>query len=214
MKDNRPIRNQTGQSAKREYFSEMGPDWDNIVGNDDERIRTLAGLLEMIKPNSGGVVVDVGCGSGVLIPLIEKYIGARGRIIAVDPAEGMIEAARKKHGHFGNVEFRVGLIEELDIPENHADLILCFAVFPHIDDKQAALRRFREILKPDGKLYIFHVSDTRTLNEFHSGLDAPVRDDLMPGRESLDRMLKEASFLLDTYIDRTGLNFVRALPEK
>ena len=214
MKDNRPIRKQTGQSAKREYFSEMGPDWDNIVGNDDERIRTLAGLLEMIKPGIGDVVLDVGCGNGVLIPLIEEYIGSQGRIIAVDPAEGMIEAARKKHGHFGNVKFLVGLIEELYILENHADLILCFAVFPHIDDKRTALRRFREILKPDGKLYIFHVSDTRTLNEFHSGLDAPVRDDLMPGRESLDRMLKEASFLLDTYIDRTGLNFVRALPEK
>jgi len=204
----------TCESAKREYFSEMGRDWDNIVGNDNERIRTLAGILEMINPDAGDVVVDVGCGNGVLIPLIEDYIGGDGRIIAVDSAGGMIETARKKHGHFGNVEFREGLIEEVDIPDNHADLVLCFAVFPHIDDQRAALRRFREILKPDGKLYIFHLNDTRSLNEFHSGLDAPVRGDRMPEREALDTMLREASFRMDTYIDRPGLNFVRALPEE
>lgn len=214
MKDSRRIKQQTDQSAKREYFSDMGHDWDNIVGNDDERIRELAAVLEMIEPADGDVVVDVGCGNGVLIPLIEPYIGSRGRIIAVDSADGMIETAKKKHGHFGNVEFRVGLIEEVDIPENHADLILCFAVFPHIDNQQEALRRFREILKPDGELYIFHVIDTRSLNEFHGGLDAPVRGDRMPEREQLSRMLESSSFQMKTYIDRPGLNFVRALPEK
>ncbi|MBD3425128.1 MAG: methyltransferase domain-containing protein [Candidatus Latescibacteria bacterium] len=212
MKNPRHNRAQSHQSPKTEYFSELGSDWDNIVGNDDERNRQLASVLEMIEPSEGDVVVDAGCGNGVLIPLIEPYIGSSGRIIAVDAAEGMIKTAEEKHGHFGNIDFRMGRIEDIDIPEDHADLMLCFAVFPHIDDQQAALRRFHQILKPDGELYIFHVIDTRSLNEFHGGLDAPVSGDRMPEREELNRMLKSSSFAMKTYIDRTGLNFVRALP--
>jgi len=202
------------ESQKTKYFSDMGRDWDSIVGNDKERIRELAAVIEMIEPAGGDVVIDVGCGNGVLIPLIEPYIGRRGRIIAVDAAAGMIETAEKKHGHYGNIDFRVGLIEDIDIPENHADLVICFAVFPHIDNQQAALQRFRKILKPDGALYIFHVIDTRSLNEFHGSLDAPVSGDRMPEREQLSRMLESSSFQMKTYIDRSGLNFVRALPEK
>jgi len=214
MKDSEHSRKDQCRSPKTEYFSDLGRDWDSVVGNDHERIRQLAGVLEMIEPGAGDVVVDVGCGNGVLIPLIESYIGRSGRIIAVDAAAGMIETARRKHRHFGNVDFRVGLIEEIDIPENHADLAICFAVFPHIDDKLKALRRFRKMLKPGGELYIFHVIDTRSLNEFHGGLDAPVSGDRMPLREELQRMLESSSFRMKTYIDRNGLNFVRALPEK
>ena len=214
MKNPQHVKHRGNESPKTQYFSDLGQDWDNIVGNNDERIRELADLLKIIGPADGDVVVDVGCGNGVLIPLIEPYIGGEGKIIAVDAAAGMIEAAERKHGHFGNIDFRVGLIEDIDIPENHADLILCFAVFPHIDDKEASLHRFREILKPDGELYIFHVIDTRSLNEFHGSLDAPVKQDRMPEREELSRMLENSSFHMDTYIDRTGLNLVRALPEK
>jgi demethylmenaquinone methyltransferase/2-methoxy-6-polyprenyl-1,4-benzoquinol methylase len=202
------------QSQKAEYFSGMGSDWDEIAGNDQERIRALEEVFTMIAPERNALVIDVGCGSGVLIPIIESYIGDGGRIIAVDSAPGMIEEARKKHARFENVDFRVGLIEEAELSGTGADMIICFAVFPHIDDKKAALERFREALKPGGTLYIFHVIDTRSLNEFHSGLDAPVSGDRMPEREELERLLGEGSFRIERYIDREGLNFVKAVAER
>jgi len=199
-------------SSKIEYFSGMGHDWDNIVGNDDERIRAIGDVFEMIQLHEGNLVLDVGSGNGVLLPIIESYIGNAGRIIAVDAAPGMIERAIQKHGHYGNITFMVGSVETVELPEKQVDAILCFAVFPHIDDQAAALRRFREIVKPGGALYIFHMSDTRSLNEFHGSLDAPVKGDHMPERHELEPMLIEASFTIEQYIDRTGLNFVKAVP--
>ncbi len=199
-------------SSKTDYFSEIGHDWDNIVGNDDERVRAIGEVFHMIDMAQNNTVLDVGCGNGVLIPIIQSYIGNNGKIIAVDAAAGMIETAKKKHEHFGNIQFRVDSIETIDLPENHVDIILCFAVFPHIDHKEDALKRFHEILKPDGALYIFHMSDTRSLNDFHGALDAPVRGDLMPERDELETMLNTASFTMDSYIDKEGLNFVKAIP--
>lgn len=199
-------------SSKIDYFSGMGHDWDNIVGNDDERIQAITEVFEMIDLHEGSLVLDVGTGNGVLLPIIESYAGPRGKIFAVDAAPGMIERAIQKHGHYGNITFMVGSVETVELPEKQVDVILCFAVFPHIDDKAAALRRFSKILKPGGALYIFHMSDTRSLNEFHGSLDAPVKGDHMPERDELETMLLEASFTLDQYIDRTGLNFVKAVP--
>ncbi len=199
-------------SSKTDYFSEIGHDWDNIVGNDDDRVRAIGEVFHMIDMAQNNTVLDVGCGNGVLIPIIQPYIGNNGKIIAVDAAAGMIETAKKKHAHFGNIQFRVGSVETIDLPENHVDVVLCFAVFPHIDNKEAALARFYEILKPGGALYIFHMSDTRSLNDFHDALDAPVSGDHMPERDELETMLKKASFTMDRYIDKEGLNFVKAIP--
>ncbi len=199
-------------AEKIHYFNDLGPHWDETVGNDKSKIGKLSDICKMIPLTPGNTVLDVGCGNGILFRIIEEKIGSEGSIHAVDPAESMIDRARLLHRDYQNITYSVGLIEEVYLSINDFDAILCFSVFPHLEDKREALRVMRKLLKKEGKIYIFHLSDTRTLNAFHSSLDAPVKHDYLPDREEMIEILRETGFSLVRYIDGPDLNFIEIAP--
>jgi demethylmenaquinone methyltransferase/2-methoxy-6-polyprenyl-1,4-benzoquinol methylase len=198
---------------KIQYFNTLSKNWDEVVGNDENRIQKIKNIFEMIDITSGACVMDVGCGTGVLFPIIEDYIGSQGTLIAVDTSDKMIEEAKKRYKRFANIHYIVAPLEEITLLDKSIDVVLCFAVFPHIEDKLTALKKCHDCLKNNGSLYIFHLSDTKTLNEFHHNLNAPVSRDYMPYREELDTMLKDAGFIMKRYIDQPELNFIHAIAE-
>lgn len=192
------------------YFNNLSANWDEVVGNDQARIQKLRNVFSMINIRRGDTVMDVGCGTGVLFTMIQEKIGTQGTLIAVDTSEKMIEEAKKRYADFNNIQYIIGPLEEIQLPDKSINVILCFAVFPHIEDKLMALKKCHNFLTDDGSLYIFHLSDTKSLNEFHHNLNAPVNRDYMPVREELDEMLKKTGFTLIQYIDQPELNFVHA----
>ena len=155
---------------KIEYFNELGPSWNERVGNDELRIELLREVFTMISQKEGDTVLDVGCGNGVLFNLIEEGIGATGRLHALDMAEEMVGRAKNLHPHYRNISYHVGLIEDITLPRNSFDVIFCFAVFPHIEDKSGALKAMRKLIKDTGKLYIFHLAAYLTRKSKHSTL--------------------------------------------
>ncbi len=195
---------------KIQYFNSLSTSWDKIVGNDASRLQKIKILFEMMHIGKGDCVLDAGCGTGVLFPIIQEYIGQDGTLIAVDTSDKMIEEAKERYKHFSNIQYIISALEDVHIPENSIDVILCFAVFPHIEDKLQALKKCKECLKHNGSLYIFHLSDTKSLNDFHHNLNAPVRRDYMPYRDELEKMLSQAGFTLKQYIDQPELNFIYA----
>jgi 2-polyprenyl-3-methyl-5-hydroxy-6-metoxy-1,4-benzoquinol methylase len=197
---------------KIEYFNELGPSWNERVGNDELRLEMLREVFTMISLEEGDTVLDVGCGNGVLFNLTEERIGPEGHIHALDLAAAMIDRAKRLHPHYRNISYHVGLIEDITLPENSFDVILCFAVFPHIEDKLHALKVMRKLITDTGKLYIFHLSDTHTLNDFHGNLNAPVSRDHMPEEEEMHELLRDADFRIVQYRDHTGLNFIEIAP--
>jgi len=196
------------RAVKAEYFHGLAIDWDEKVGNNGARRDKLRRVFEMIGIRRGDRVLDVGCGTGVLLRFIEEKTGPEGRILAIDPAAGMIERARELHRVFGNIEYRVDFVEDAALPDGGFDVALCYAVLPHMDDIPRSLGALFRSLAPGGLLYIFHPDETRTLNEFHSRLDAPVKHDILPEEAALRTLLEDAGFRVIRYIDEPGLNFV------
>ncbi len=199
-------------AEKIRYFDGLAPRWDETVGNDQARRDRIDEVFTMIDIGSGASVLDIGCGNGVLFRTILGRIGPGGSLVALDPSPMMIARAKELHPDIKNIEYVTGLVEDAGFPDGSFDTILCFAVLPHLASIPKGLEAMRRALKPAGLLYIFHLDDTATLNRFHSGMNAPVKHDMLPEEDELKKVLAESGFSVDTYIDRPGLNFVRCAP--
>lgn len=99
---------------------------DLVVGSATFRPSTISTLLaDVLHVEPGSVVVDVGCGSGIL-SIIAAKLGAS-RVFGVDAAEGTVEVATANavtHGVADRVEFAEGdMFDALD-PDIEADVII------------------------------------------------------------------------------------------
>lgn len=106
-----------------------------------------------VDPRPGQIILDVGCGSGVLASRLAKHEGTK--IIGVDGNRRAWDFATG-HWKLPNLEFRHGLVDELDIPSASADAIAFLEVIEHISEAQglAVLKTFHRILKPGGRAVI------------------------------------------------------------
>jgi ubiquinone/menaquinone biosynthesis C-methylase UbiE len=121
--------------------------------------------IEFARIAPGEHVLDVGCGTGALTLLAKKHTGSTGQVCGLDAAPEMIEVARHKAARQqADVDFRVGVIEQLPYPDGSFDAVLSSLMMHHLpaDLKPLALAEIRRVLrrpdavsgKPNGRLVI------------------------------------------------------------
>jgi ubiquinone/menaquinone biosynthesis C-methylase UbiE len=81
-----------------------------------EPVRARA--IELLRISSGDTVLDIGCGTGLSFPAVEKQIGATGSIIGIEQSPDMIDLARKRAIESGweNVTLISSAVEDARIP--------------------------------------------------------------------------------------------------
>src|SRR5215472_537271 len=75
----------------RAFFSYRAATWDTKFGDD---LPGYAAAIAEAGIARGGVVIDVGCGTGRALPPLRRAVGADGAVVAVDLTPEMLAAAR------------------------------------------------------------------------------------------------------------------------
>lgn len=99
-------------------------------------------------------ILDVGCGTGNLTLLVAGNLVSPGSITGIDAAPRMIHIARKKAEQRAvQAEFRTGVSEALDFPDDYFDIVVNSMFTHHIDTelKRISFAEMYRVLKPGGR---------------------------------------------------------------
>ncbi len=111
-------------------------------------------LIARLKPARGMKILDIATGTGVVAMAAAQAVGAAGRVVGIDLAEGMLEQAEKKLRQFGidNIDLHSMDAMRLDFRSAYFDSAVCSYGLFFLPDMQAAVREWRRVLKPTGSL--------------------------------------------------------------
>ena len=133
----------------------------------------------------GATVVDLGAGVGYFTWRLAKQVGPRGKVIAVDIQEGMLELLRENLEARGvtNTEIVLGSPENPRLPLGEVDLVLLVDVYHELAHPAQTMEHVRRSLKPGGRVAIIEYrkeDPSIPISPLHKMTVAEVRSELEP----------------------------------
>ena len=166
-----------------EFFDSLAETWDEHLVIDEEIIRKI---LDNVGVKEGDRILDVACGTGVLIPFyLERGASF---VTAIDISPRMCEIAGKK-----NENEKVKIICDdvfLHPFEESYDRIVIYNAFPHFDDPEGLIRILSDLLKENGTLTVAHgMSREKVLLHHRDVMDVSR---ILPEIADLGKMMEES----------------------
>ena len=156
----------TGRALARR----LGYDEDVVARMPESAIEAFAGVGNPFSQgalNGGERVVDLGSGGGFDCFVAAEQVRPEGRVVGVDMTDEMLQRAQTAAAGMGlgNVEFRKGIIEDLPVENDWADVVISNGVINLCADKRHVLNEVIRVLRPGGRLQFADIATGRTVPE-------------------------------------------------
>lgn len=177
------------------FFDHMASHWDADMIRSDEIIATI---LDNAQVRPGAAILDVACGTGVLIPdYLQRDVAT---VTAIDISPEMVKVARGKFPQ-ENVTILCGDVETAEI-DCKFDCIMVYNAFPHFPDPENLIRKLSRMLVPGGTLTIAHGMSRAAIDSHHKGHASKVSLGLMHEDDLAAMMEKYLPVIVKISTDR------------
>jgi SAM-dependent methyltransferase len=178
----------------RAFFAPRAAGWDDRFGDDGPAYQRAVAELHL---PAGGVVLDVGCGTGRALPFLRSSVGRSGTVVGIDATPEMLEAGRGR-GRSDDGCLIQGDARALPLVDGAADAVFAAGLLPHLTDPREGLRELARVCRADGALAVFHPVGRATLAARHGSV--PSDDDVLSGAR-LPALLADTGWRLLTLDD-------------
>lgn len=109
-------------------------------------------LIRKAALSNGEQVLDAACGTGIIARLAFDQVGDNGTVTGIDVNPGMLAVARSVAPEGAAIEWHKASLESMPFPDEQFDVVICQLGLQFVENKRAALREMRRVLKPGGRL--------------------------------------------------------------
>jgi len=133
------------------FFHRLGKRWDELRESAFGQAFAVEAFAALLPRE--WTVADIGTGTGFLLPTLADNFQ---RVIAVEPAETMLECARQRVAECGSttVTFHAGDLDHLPIDNDTCDLAIACLVLHHVSEPSQALAEMHRVVRPGGRILV------------------------------------------------------------
>lgn len=164
-----------------DFFDRLAPEWDNGLNKDSKIINII---LDNAEVKEGCAVLDVACGTGVLISdYFDRNVSS---VTGIDISPQMLKLAEQK---FPQAEFICADAQKTEFDKKF-DCIMIFNAFPHFPNPEGLIKHLAKFLTPNGTLTVAHDMSRDSINKHHEGTASRVSIGL-PTADTLAEIFSE-----------------------
>jgi len=154
----------------------------------------LEQIVAAARIEENDVVLDAGAGTGILIPIIQRY-GPK-KVYACDLSETMLEHLKRQYPF---VQIIIADIRDVALPEKSINIVFLNACFPNIVDKENSLVNISRMMIPKGRIVISHPLGKSFVKTIRHRSPFPLDD--FPERSEAEVLLHRFGLTVEIFVD-------------
>lgn len=134
------------------FYHEAAPFYDDWA--DGVHRKAAARVVQLAAVQPGELVVDAGCGTGLVANALAAGLRSGGGVVGADLSPAMLAVAQANCPAGAPVTFGPGVVENLMLRNETVDVVVLGLVLSYTVNPLAVLLEARRVLRPGGRLVV------------------------------------------------------------